>query len=629
MASEKLIAFILKAKQNKRNDEQIIQQLLSVGWKQAAIDDAFAEMKAKKITSMPAQAPQPQQPAATAPPWVKPAAQAPPQTPPPILPAQQPAAPAQPPVLPAQPSPAPAQAAPWVERTPQQPAAQAPPQTPPPILPAQQPAAPAQPSPAPAQAAPIELSQPPQKKSFLSSLFGKKQPAPQQPAQPAQPAPQQPAQPQATLSTQPAAQQPPAVPQGQSTIPTFAAGAAPQQATITPPAIKPPAAQAPSQPPASPSPQQPAAAPAKQNGMMKFLPIIALALIIAAAGAYYVFVMAPSQAALPATPSVPLPPPTGNSSSPEQPPAGQNASLQPAVPLDCGSDLGCLAGASRSCLPAHATHSATVDFLGMLMATSTYMEIGNTSKPGTCSIYMRTDNASARMSEETVAAALASGISMENITLQDQESTRQAQMSIGADGACNFTSARLSAMLERWQAGDFDSSDFAGAECAGARFAGLQDDGSAKTSLPNATLPEQPGNKSAGNSSSSQPKANATNATGTPSAPAANATTAPPAANATNATGTPSAPASFKYSHKYTSYYPEHLEWFCGDRDTEFYRMHWKEYFGSGCNVAKPKEGHVNLTEYFATGCAILPCCINGPDNEYSRQYDYFECGYN
>jgi len=86
---------------------------------------------------------------------------------------------------------------------------------------------------------------------------------------------------------------------------------------------------------------------------------------------------------------------------------------------------------------------------------------------------------------------------------------------------------------------------------------------------------------------------------------------------------------TFAYSRKYTTYYPEHLVWFCTDRKTEFYRMHWQEYFGGGCNVAKPKEGFVNLSDYTATGCTVLPCCINGPYNEYSRNYDYFECGYN
>ena len=51
MVSEKLISFILKARQNKRTDAQIIQQLLSVGWKQESISDAISEIKSHKFAA--------------------------------------------------------------------------------------------------------------------------------------------------------------------------------------------------------------------------------------------------------------------------------------------------------------------------------------------------------------------------------------------------------------------------------------------------------------------------------------------------------------------------------------------------------------------------------------------------
>jgi hypothetical protein len=130
--------------------------------------------------------------------------------------------------------------------------------------------------------------------------------------------------------------------------------------------------------------------------------------------------------------------------------------------------------------------------------------------------------------------------------------------------------------------------------------------------------------KSNSSISNSSAKTNTTVANNTSSALSANATKA----NATNTTGAASS-SSFARTRKYTNYYPEKLVWFCTDRNTAFYRMHWQEYFGGDCSVPKPKEGFVDLGNYTATGCTMIPCCINGPSNEYSRSYDYFECGYN
>ena len=110
--------------------------------------------------------------------------------------------------------------------------------------------------------------------------------------------------------------------------------------------------------------------------------------------------------------------------------------------------------------------------------------------------------------------------------------------------------------------------------------------------------------------------------------------TTPPNANTTTVKTTPKANISspnitFTYSTRYTTYFPEHLVWFCDDRGTEFYRMHWTGYFGGDCSAPKPIEGFVNFSDYAATGCTQIPCCLNGPYNEYSRSYDYFECGFN
>ena len=609
MVNEKLIAFILKARKNKRSDDQITQQLLSVGWKQAAIGDALAEIKAKKLTSQP-EPKQQSAPAQPQPPAQQPVAQ-PPQT---QAPAQQPDSQAPQPVQPLQ--------------------AQVPPVQPPPIQPAQSPQTtslqtPTQPTiqnPQPAQqtAQPppvkqIDLQQP-EKKSFFSSIFGKKQPASQPEPQPVAQSPAQNTPSSHVQATPPppaqAAATPP-VPVAQPQVPKAATQATlPPAGQVVPPIV--PTAQ---QHPSLPAPAQtPAAAPQQAKpagGIKKFIPIIAIiVLLIATGAAYYFFVVVPTNN-------------IAQQPTPEQPNANatpQNPVQKAAEPLDCGSSLGCLADASKECKPAKAISNTTADFLGMIVSSSSYLEIKST-EGGKCPLYVRTEDSSVKLGDATVVSALAKGVSMEEIRKQEAESTQQARLAVGMDGTCKFNTGDLTALLNRWKAGSYSSSDYAGADCSGKMF----EEASkllinASTVFPNTTAKAN---------TTTAPKANTTKAN-TTTTPKANATTTPkanttisaPKANATNATNDSSTIKAYSFSRKYTSYFPEHLDWFCTDRNMEFYRMHWQEYFGGGCNAEKPKGGYVGYDEYVATNCTILPCCINGPYNEYSRSYNYFECGY-
>lgn len=366
---------------------------------------------------------------------------------------------------------------------------------------------------------------------------------------------------------------------------------------------------------------------------MKFLPIIAFVLILAAAGAYYFLVVVPSASA-PSIPTQPIAPSVQNitPSVPVQKAAG---------PTDCGTDMDCFIRASSTCQPAKMTRSSTVDFFGMLLSGTTYMEIQNASEPGKCSLYSLTANSSVKLSDTMVAAALAKGLSMDDIRKQEAESTRQAQATVGLDGTCKFDAAYLPALLSNWKSGSYSSSDLSGADCRGKLYESSSS-GSGNYSS-SGTVKGKNGSNYTMNfsynysfnysSNTSKGKTSASNKTNSTSSgtPKTNASTSAPKANATQ----PAANAStnlvdaYTYSRKYFTYYPEHLVWFCTDRSMEFYRMHWQEYFGSGCNSEKPKQGYVNYTDYVATGCTVLPCCINGPYNEYSRSYDYFECGYN
>ena len=307
--------------------------------------------------------------------------------------------------------------------------------------------------------------------------------------------------------------------------------------------------------------------------------------------------------------------------------------------------MDCFIQASGTCAPAKMVRNTSVDFFGMILSGSTYMEIQNTSGAGKCSLYSLTLDSSVKLSDAMVAAALAKGTSIDDIKKQEAESSAQAKAVVGMNGTCKFNTDSLSALLAKWKSGSSSSDDFAGADCRGKLYESSSSQ-SGSYSL-NSTAKGANGtnytvktsynytfnssyNVSKGNSSAPTGKANSTNKTSANSSSTSktNTSTTAPKANTSSAANASSA-ATFKYSNRYTTYYPEKLVWFCEDRKTGFYRMHWKEYFGGGCSVEKPKDGYVNLTEYEATGCTILPCCINGPYNEYSRSYDYFECGYN
>lgn len=80
---------------------------------------------------------------------------------------------------------------------------------------------------------------------------------------------------------------------------------------------------------------------------------------------------------------------------------------------------------------------------------------------------------------------------------------------------------------------------------------------------------------------------------------------------------------------KFTSTKAYALEKFCPLQDNgTLARVHYKEYFGGECTSEKQGvEGFANTT-FVLANCFMLPCCIDGPSSEYSRSYDWFECGY-
>ncbi len=68
---------------------------------------------------------------------------------------------------------------------------------------------------------------------------------------------------------------------------------------------------------------------------------------------------------------------------------------------------------------------------------------------------------------------------------------------------------------------------------------------------------------------------------------------------------------------------------FCIARDLgNFVQLHYKMYYGADCVTEKPDQGAFTGFEAFkADKCEFVPCCIKGPLGEYSKGYDFIECG--
>lgn len=152
----------------------------------------------------------------------------------------------------------------------------------------------------------------------------------------------------------------------------------------------------------------------------------------------------------------------------EAPPEGEL--LKPTGPIDCGTDFDCFIEASRDCNPAKITHTlGPLNIFGMLQTTTSSLEIKGL-EADKCVLYTRTEKIDLKFSEEAIQGLLASGLTHEEIQQKEQETNEQYDTFEGADGTCKFAPNDLTAMLDRWKAGQFSSEDWAVAECEGVMF---------------------------------------------------------------------------------------------------------------------------------------------------------------
>jgi len=113
--------------------------------------------------------------------------------------------------------------------------------------------------------------------------------------------------------------------------------------------------------------------------------------------------------------------------------------------LDCEQDLKCLIQASTNCKPAKVVYAATVDIFGVKQTAMSFFEIKG-SEMNKCSFYLRT---------EKIDLEFPPNIPQEVVN-QQKEIYKKLE---GRDGICKFNTSELTAMLTRWEKGNFESGE--------------------------------------------------------------------------------------------------------------------------------------------------------------------------
>jgi hypothetical protein len=136
--------------------------------------------------------------------------------------------------------------------------------------------------------------------------------------------------------------------------------------------------------------------------------------------------------------------------------------------MDCGYDFDCFIEKASTCSPASGVFIAPVDFIGVLITTTSFVEIKGLDE-GKCVFYIRTEDVKMEYSDELIQQMLDGGLTEEEIEQQRQLAEEQAQQ-VGIDDTCRFNTSDLEALLRRWQQGNFSSEDYDMAECEGEMF---------------------------------------------------------------------------------------------------------------------------------------------------------------
>lgn len=131
--------------------------------------------------------------------------------------------------------------------------------------------------------------------------------------------------------------------------------------------------------------------------------------------------------------------------------------IEPAGPVDCGTNLDCFITASQNCEPSKVINTITTEILGVKQTTTSFFEIKGLEE-NKCIFYIRTEKIDLSFPPE---------ISQE-IVNQQKEIYKKLE---GRDGTCEFNTNDLTSMLNKWKVGSFSVEDWAAASCEGTMFA--------------------------------------------------------------------------------------------------------------------------------------------------------------
>jgi len=133
---------------------------------------------------------------------------------------------------------------------------------------------------------------------------------------------------------------------------------------------------------------------------------------------------------------------------------------------DCGTDLGCLVEASRSCRPAIALQVSSLDFFGMQITSSTRHEIQG-GDAQSCTLHVSIGEQSMRFSEDARQRMRGEGVSDAEIARQESAMTQTGNELTSMQATCTFPTSELTALLSRWQQGTFSTNDLRATACSG------------------------------------------------------------------------------------------------------------------------------------------------------------------
>lgn len=265
------------------------------------------------------------------------------------------------------------------------------------------------------------------------------------------------------------------------------------------------------------------------------------------------------------------------------------------------------------------TYTSEITLFDVVTKTTSSLEIVGTNA-SKCVFRSKTLENSVHYNDEMVRRMLEYGLTRSEISESEKNAGQQAALAIGDEKTCQFSTTDLSAMLERWKAGSYSSKDLS--FCGGAKesnIPSIADEINAELppemQSPPAILPveqaetpavleEQPENR------------------------------LPLAQEPAPSQSEPISPqeqeqeTTFSFIRQFSSSEVYSPSVFCANRNNgTFISTHYKEYWGGECVSEKGKEGTINASE-FPSKCERIPCCLDGPLKEYSKRYDYFECGY-